>query len=242
MKSLNVAHRGFSSRYPENTLLAFEEAIEADCDGIELDVQLSADGELVIIHDELVDRTTNGTGAVKDKTLRELRELDASGSFHGLYGINRIPTLMEYFDLIRGTDILTNIELKTSVFTYPGIEEKTLTLIDRYDLRARIVISSFNHYSVLRMQALAPDIAYGFLEESRLIDTPGYTASHHVQAVHPEFHMVDETFMEDAQKHGLAVNVWTVNTEEDMREMVDLGVGMIIGDHPDICRNVLCGF
>ncbi len=239
MKPLNIAHRGFSGRYPENTLLAFEKAIEAGCDGVELDVHLSADGELVIIHDELLDRTTNGTGFVKDKSLRELRELDASGSFCGQYGVNRIPTLTEYFDLIRGSGILTNIELKTSVFTYPGIEEKTLALIDQYDLRACTVISSFNHYSVLRMQALAPDMIYGFLEESRLIDIHGYAESHHVQAVHPEFHMVDEAFMKEAFKHGLAVNVWTVNTEEDIQEMADLGVGMIIGNYPDICRKVL---
>ena len=239
MRPLNLAHRGFSGRYPENTMLAFEKAVEAGCDGIELDVHLSADGELVIIHDEWVDRTTNGTGTVKDMTLQELRELDASGLFPGQYGINRIPTLKEYFDLAEGTGILTNIELKTSVFTYPGIEEKTLAMIDRYGLRSRIVISSFNHYSVLHMQALAPDMTYGFLEESRLIDTPGYTSSHHVQAVHPEFHMVDEEFMASANSHGIAVNVWTVNTAEEMREMAALGVGMIIGNFPDVGKEVL---
>ena len=239
MKPLNIAHRGFSGRYPENTMLAFSRAVEAGCDGIELDVHLSADGELVIIHDELVDRTTDGTGLVKDMTLQELRELDASAGFRGKYGINRIPTLKEYFDLAKASGILTNIELKTSVYTYPGIEEKTLALIDEYELRDKIVISSFNHYSVLRMQALAPDMPYGFLEECRLIDTVGYTASHGVQAVHPEFHMVDEEFMEAAHKHGLAVNAWTVNTAEEMQEMIDRGVNMIIGNNPDICREVL---
>ena len=91
------------------------------------------------------------------------------------------------------------------------------------------------------MQALAPDMTYGFLEESRLIDTVGYTASHGVQAVHPEFHMVDEEFMAAANTHGLAVNVWTVNTEDEMREMIARGVGMIIGNHPDLCRKVLSG-
>ena len=89
------------------------------------------------------------------------------------------------------------------------------------------------------MQALAPYMPYGFLEESRLIDTVGYTASHGVQAVHPEFHMVDEEFMEAAHKHGLAVNAWTVNTAEEMQEMIDRGVNMIIGNNPDICREVL---
>ena len=102
-------------------MLAFSRAVEAGCDGIELDVHLSADGELVIIHDELVDRTTDGTGLVKDMTLQELRELDASAGFRGKYGINRIPTLKEYFDLAKESGILTNIELKTSVFSsIPG--------------------------------------------------------------------------------------------------------------------------
>ena len=90
------AHRGFSGKYPENTMLAFEKAVEAGADGIELDVHLSADGELVIIHDELVDRTTDGTGLVGSKTLAELKALDASAGFKGVYGKNEIPTLREY--------------------------------------------------------------------------------------------------------------------------------------------------
>ena len=233
MSTLNIAHRGFSGRYPENTMLAFEKAVEAGADGIELDVHLSADGVPVIIHDEWTDRTAGVAGTVKDMTLAELRELDFSATFRGKYGVNRIPTLEEYFELAKDSGILTNIELKTSVFTYPGIEEKVLELIDRFELRSRIWISSFNHYSVLYMQKLAPDMPYGFLEESRIIDMAAYCAAHHVQAVNPEFHMVDEAFMEDANAHGIAVNVWTVNEKEDMRRMKELGVGMSIGNFPD---------
>ena len=112
-------------------------------------------------------------------------------------------------------------------------------LIDDFGMRDKIIISSFNHYSVKRMQALAPDMVYGFLEESRLIDTPAYVAANGVQAVHPEYHMVDEEFMEQAKKHGLAVNVWTVNTEHSMRRLVDLGVDIMIGNHPDLMGEVL---
>ena len=92
-----IAHRGFSGEYPENTMLAFQKAVEAGCDGIELDVHLTKDGEIVVIHDETVDRTTDGRGAVKDYTLSELRRLDASGRFTGLFGVQHIPTLREYF-------------------------------------------------------------------------------------------------------------------------------------------------
>ena len=153
--ALNFGHRGFSGRYPENTMLAFEKAIEAGCDGIELDVHLSSDGELVIIHDERVDRTADGSGYVGKMTLKELRNLDVSASFRGQYGVNRIPTLEEYLALAKETGIITNIELKTGVYTYPGIEEKTLAMIDDFGMRDKIIISSFNHYSVKRMQALA---------------------------------------------------------------------------------------
>jgi glycerophosphoryl diester phosphodiesterase len=167
-------HRGFSGKYPENTLLAFEKAIEAGADGIELDVHLTKDGEMVIHHDELLDRTTDGQGLIGSYTLAELKKLDASAGFKGVYGKQEIPTLREYFDLIKNSDIMTNIELKTGVDTYPGIEEKVLGLIDEYGYRDRIIISSFNHYSVMRMKAMAPDMIYGFLEESWVIDMPQY--------------------------------------------------------------------
>ena len=113
----NFAHRGYSGKYPENTLLAFEKALEAGCDGIELDVHLSSDGEVVIIHDELVDRTTDGTGLVGSHTLAQLKTLDASAGFRGVYGRNEIPTLREYFELVKEKDVGTNIELKTGVDT-----------------------------------------------------------------------------------------------------------------------------
>jgi glycerophosphoryl diester phosphodiesterase len=114
-------------------------------------------------------------------------------------------------------------------------------MIDDFGMRDKIIISSFNHYSVKHMQALAPDMVYGFLEESRLIDTAGYVASQGVQAVHPEYQMVDEEFMEQARKHGLAVNVWTVNSEHSMRRLLDLGVDIMIGNYPDLLREVLKG-
>ena len=101
-------HRGYSGKYPENTLLSFEKAIEAGVDGIELDVQFSKDGELVIIHDETLERTTTGKGWVKDHTLEELKSLDASASFTGKYGIVQIPTLDAVFALVKNYDIITN--------------------------------------------------------------------------------------------------------------------------------------
>lgn len=236
---LDFAHRGFSGNYPENTLLAFKKGIEAGCDGIELDVHLTKDGEVVIIHDETVDRTTNGTGLVAEKTLKELKELDASFKFVGMYGKNEIPTLREYFELIKDTKIITNIELKTGINTYPGIEEKTLKLIDEFGLRDRIIISSFNHYSVQRMQKLAPDMEYGLLSETWIFDFPAYAKEHKMDYVHPIFNMVTKDFAEDCRANGIGINTWTVNTEKDIRDMIAKGVKAVIGNFPDLARKII---
>lgn len=237
--ALNFGHRGFSGNYPENTILSFRKAVEAGVDGIELDVHLTKDGEVVIIHDEAIDRTCNGTGLVADYTLKELKEFDASFKFTGMYGRNEIPTLREYFDLIKDTKVITNIELKTGINTYPGIEEKTLKIIDEYGLRDRIIISSFNHYSVLRMKALAPDMKYGFLEESWVIDFPEYAKAHGMDFVHPIFKAVTPEYAAATVKAGVGINTWTVNEEKDIREMIDRGVNAIIGNFPDRVARIL---
>ena len=147
----NFAHRGFSGKYPENTMLAFRKALECGADGIEMDVQLTKDGELVVIHDERVDRTTNGTGYVRDYTLDELRKLDASYIYSDEVGFQTIPTFDEYCQWVSGTPLVTNIELKTGVYPYPGIEDKVWPVLQRYHLEEKVIISSFNHESVLRM-------------------------------------------------------------------------------------------
>ena len=235
----NFAHRGFSGKYPENTMLAFEKALEVGVDGIELDVHLTKDGELVIIHDETVDRTTDGTGLVSEMTLDELKALDASATYVGVYGVNRIPTLREYFELVKDTEIVTNIELKTGINPYPGIEEKLLEMIDAFELADKIIISSFNHYSVMRFKRLAPEIPCGFLEESWIIDMADYAAWQGVECLHPIYAAVTENYAEAAHEKGLLINTWTVNTEEDMKLMIDRGVNAIIGNYPDLCKKVL---
>ena len=220
-------------------MLAFRKAEEAGADGIELDVHLTKDGEVVIIHDELLDRTTDGKGWVKDYTLAELKELDASAGFKGVYGKNEIPTLREFLEFMKPTRLITNIELKTGIFTYPGIEKKVLELIDEYQLRDRIIISSFNHYSVLRMKEMAPDMTYGFLEESWVIDFPEYAKKHGVDAVHPILTVIDADFVKACRERGLKINTWTVNEREYIEYMARLGVDGIIGNNPDICAEVL---
>lgn len=246
------AHRGFSGRYPENTMEAFRRAAETGCDGIELDVQLTRDHIPVIIHDETVNRTTDGIGWVRDHTLAQIRRLNAAAGFqNGLSSPDagrsnaaarqQVPILEEYLAFARECGIYTNLELKTSICDYPGIEETVLRLIDAYGLRAQMLISSFNHYSILRMRDLAPNMKYAFLTEDRMIDAAGYGARYGIDALHPEHHLVNKAYTDAAHEKELQVNVWTVNTETDIRRMVAAGADGIIGNFPDKAMRLLKG-
>lgn len=237
---LNLGHRGFSGRYPENTMLAFRKAAEAGAHGVELDVQFTKDSELVIIHDESVDRTTDGRGLVRDFTLKEIKELDASASFRGIYGINRIPTLREYFEFAKSTDgFITNIELKTGIYEYPGIEKAVAEMIKEFGLEDRIIISSFNYFSVLRFKQICPGIKCGFLEESRIADFGKYTKSYGVECVHPMHWNMTPEAVEEIKANGIEINTWTVNDLDEVERLYGLGVESVIGNFPDMVAGFL---
>ena len=239
MRCRNYAHRGFSGRYPENTMLAFQKALEAGCEGMEFDVQLSRDGQVVIIHDERVDRTSDCRGSVREYTLSQLRQMDFSAGYRGQVPVQRIPTLQEYFELVRDRDIISNIELKTGVYEYPGIEEKVDKLIRQYHMEDRVILSSFNHHSILRMQAIHPELQYGFLSETWILNAGAYTAGHGVQAYHPHLAMVTEQEAADLKAHGVQINTWTVNEEADSLRMIRMDVDGIIGNFPDRTKALL---
>lgn len=230
-------HRGYSGLYPENTLLSFQKAIEAGVAGIELDVQFSKDGEMVVIHDETLDRTTTGTGWVKDHTLEELKALDASFKFRGQFGNVQIPTLDEVLSLVKDHDIVTNIELKTGVFEYEGIEEAVRDCVRKHGLEDKVIISSFNHFSVLRMRKAAPELKCGFLFDCWVIDAGKYCHSHGVQCYHPAFPNLTPSVVAEAKQYGLEINTWTVNTYEDFKRLADLDVDVAIGNFPDRILN-----
>lgn len=237
---LNIAHRGFSGKYPENTMLAFRKAVEAGADGIELDVHYTKDGELVVIHDEAIDRTCDGTGFVCDFTLEELRKFDASAGFRGVYGVNRIPTLREYFEFVKPIDgFITNIELKTGRNVYPGIEKMVYEMIKEFGLEDRIIISSFNYYSVKRFKELCPQIKCGFLEDSWILDFGKYTREHGVECVHPMYLTLTEETVKEIKDNGIVINTWTVNTEDEVRRLYRLGIDAVIGNFPDMTAEVL---
>lgn len=233
--SKNFAHRGFSGKYPENTLLAFKMACETPgCEGIENDVHLTKDGEVVMIHDERIDRTcVNGTGFVKDYTYEELKKFDVSYIYAGQCEPQHIPTLREYFELVKNYDIITNIELKTSIFEYPGIEQKVWDIIQEYDMKDKVIISSFNHFSVKRMKAICPDIKCGLLTESWLLDVGNYLKAADVECFHPIYRSLNEETVAEIKAQNVEINTWTVNEEEDIALMINRGVDAVIGNYPD---------
>jgi len=235
----NIAHRGFSGQYPENTLLAFQKALEAGADGNEFDVHLTRDGVPVIHHDENLKRTTDGTGLIGDFTFDELRQLDAAVRHNGKFQAQRIPSLREYFEMIKGTKTLSNIELKTGIIHYPEIEKRLLAIIDEFNCREDVIVSSFNHYSIRIFKKMAPDVQIGVLEESCLIDPGSYVTSLGAEWYHPEFHaLTDETLL-NLRTHQVRINTWTINEETDMRKAIELKLDGVITNHPDTFARIL---
>ena len=239
MKQSKVfAHRGASQYAPENTLEAFRLAMEQGAEGIELDVHLSADGELVVIHDETLERTTNGTGLVKEHTLAQLQALRADNHMEGFEAAH-IPTLRQVLELVRPGDMQVNIELKTGILWYEGIEEKTLELVKELGMQDRVVYSSFNHYSIEEVRRLDPTAETAYLFSDVIFEVEKYAARRGVKGLHPAlWHVKMADFLTDYLQSGLAVRVWTVNCPEDMRLLMERGVDAVITNDPALALQV----
>ena len=181
------AHRGYCAKYPENTMLAFREAEKAGADGIELDVQLSKDGEVVVIHDEKVNRTTNGKGYVRDLTRKELQRVDAGHTMKTIMKKEPIPSLSEVLEWMTSNEIICNIELKNNIFRYEGMEEKVIQLVREYKLSQRVIISSFNHYSIVKSYRIAPEIEIAPILGNAVYMPWVYAKSIGAKAIHPKY-------------------------------------------------------
>lgn len=229
------AHRGASVKAPENTVAAFKLAGQLGADMFELDVSLTKDGEMVIMHDATVDRTTDGTGKVSDLTLAQIKTLDA-GSWKGAqFTGERVPTLEDTFVNREGQMI--NIEIKANV---PNVEEtadKVVALIQRYGLQKNVVVSSFSAAALERVYADDPTIPTGFLFGA----TIPKSFPRGITAVHPYFSVVNEKFVGWARGNGWNINAWTINDPKEMRRLMSLGVDMIITDAPDTLKHLRDG-
>lgn len=227
------AHRGASAYAPENTVEAFALAMEQGADGIELDVQMTKDGQVVVIHDETIDRVSDGTGAVRDYTLEELKKFHFSNHMENYENVV-IPTLKEVLDLIKLSNMMLNIELKTGIYWYPNLEEKTMELVKEAGMEDRVIYSSFNHYSIKKILELNPHAECAFLYSDVILNVDKYAKNAGVCGLHPAvYHLKMAEFLKEYQESGLKVRVWTVNKKEDMEKFIKADLEAVITNYPD---------
>lgn len=225
-----IAHRGASAHAPENTLAAFQLAVDHQADGIELDVMLSKDGQIVVIHDDTVDRTTNGSGHVKDMTREELKTLDAGQG-------QKIPSLDEVLDHFGG-QIFINIELKNYGSVFDALPIKVAALVKKHGLEKSVMVSSFNPFNLPRFGNRVPEVDVG------LITLPNKAKNwvwrlFDYDALHPHFSDVDQVLVASLHARNRRVNVWTVDDLEEIRRLASLNVDSIITNTPQRAREAL---
>lgn len=222
---LKIAHRGAKAYEPENTLQAFQKALDLNSDGIELDVHLSSDEQIIVIHDETIDRTTNGKGLVNSFSLAELKSFLIEGKY-------QIPTLNEVFDLV-DKKCLINIELKGL-----ATPNKVVALIEEYISEKNwnynnFIISSFDWNMLQETSNLNPNIPIGVLTEEDLSKALAFAEKIKAKAIHPDFQLLNTENVSKMQKKGFLVLPWTVNSKEDIQKVKNYKVNGIISDNPD---------
>lgn len=229
-----VAHRGSSGNRPENTLPAFAEAVRVGADMIELDVHLSKDDQLIVMHDEEVDRTTDGKGLIREKTLAELKTLNAGSWFSSDYEATKIPTLKEVLDLLTARNYrgILSIEIKTNHYPYPGIEEQLFQLMTSEARPFRYWYCSFNSTSLAIIHELEPQIPLDLIARDdekgpkRVSDCP------YIEGIHPNYQWfaAHEAELRDFPK---AIRPWTVNDDQSIEKCLRLGLSGVITDFPE---------
>ena len=235
------AHRGASGYAPENTLTAIKKAIEMKADGIEIDIQLTKDGKIVVMHDWKVDRTTTGRGFVYELDFDYIRSLDAGQWYTKDFIGEVVPTLEEVLDILPN-DIMLNIEIKDTARKHSNIEEKMLEVLKKYPEKFdNIIVSSFHHDKIKRLQELEPKLKLALLTDSEFIEIEKYLSTNGLNSFsyHPEINLISKEDVEILHKKGIKVFVWTVNKEEDLAYLIKLGVDGVITNYPDIMKELL---
>ncbi len=236
---LNIAHRGFSGRYPENTNIAFAKALtEGYCDGIEVDVHMTKDNKVVIIHDEKLDRTTTGTGYIKDHTLDELLEFDAGVKYDPKYKGEKILCIKSAIELVKKYNVKLYIEIKDSEAQYEQITEEVIDRVTTIGAEDKVILSSYNVETLKRIKELAPNIKTALLCKDMLWDIRNYR---YADAISVDYTKVDKEAIDTVHSIGKTVTVWTVDETADMKKMKELNVDAVITNHPDTFSDVING-
>lgn len=237
---LNFAHRGSLTEAPENTISAIKKALEHHAKAIELDVQLTKDGELVVVHDQMLGRyNSEQPGFIKDYTLAEIKQIDVGSSFSEKFAGERIATLSEIL-AICPDDLLINIEIKNIPIIYDGIEEKLIDELIQHDRLHNIIISSFDHAALEKVQRIAPEVPLGMLLYYRILKPWDY-AKHSglkLASVHPHLSYTNKELIQEFHKLGLKVYPYTVSDKKIYDQLVDLGVDGVFSNNPKIFAGV----
>jgi glycerophosphoryl diester phosphodiesterase len=236
-----IAHRGFSGAAPENTLAAFLKAIETGCDMIEMDVQLSRDGEVVVIHDDTLDRTTNGKGKVSQHTLQDIKRFDAGLWFSPQFTGERIPTLKEALSLTCGKIPLT-IELKKGDlghYTIFDLADRALAEVEKAGSLAQVAFSSFDRAGIERILERNSRIPVAYIYNKPWSSPLELIGKYPIPILSCRHTILTKDNLTKAHQAGLKINVWTVDTKLEMEHFLDLGVDGIITNHPDQAINVI---
>jgi glycerophosphoryl diester phosphodiesterase len=238
-RPLIIAHRGASAYAPENTLSAFKKAVQLGADGIELDVQLSKDGQVVVIHDTWVNRTSNGNGRVKQLTLKQLKALDFGNWFSADFKDESICTLEEVFSLLKDWNGLINVEIKKEWLQFNSIEKKVAELITRFDRQNNTIVSSFSKLCLMKIKRINKDLQTGILFSSSIKKYILCTKLIKADAIHPWYQNVNKDMKKNASENNIKINTYTVDRPDAIKKMADIGVDGIITNVPDVAFKAL---
>jgi len=243
---LVLAHRGANKRAPQNTIPAFRKAVEFNADGIETDVHLSKDGKIVICHNDTIDATSNGTGAVCDYTCEELKKFDFGSYFSEEFKGVTLPTLEECLDVVKNMTLI-NIEIKNPPVKN-DLVKRTIETVHEYGISDSVIISCFNPEIIRESKEIDPSIRTGLLygddelgNEIRSFGVEKYCAQLNANAAHPHFSLITEDEVKRLHALNIAVNVWTVNDKEVIERLTAWGCDSLISDIPDYVLGVLKG-
>jgi glycerophosphoryl diester phosphodiesterase len=236
-----LAHRGASAVAPENTLAAFNAAMRLGADAVEMDAKLTSDKEVVIIHDRTVNRTTNGSGKVKNLTFKEIKMLDAGSKFSPIYSGEKIPGLRETCENLKGK-VLLNIELTNYGTFLDALSRKVAEIVSEYEMDKEVLISSFNVFNLIRFHQYMPEVQLAILtgpdSRSRVLSNL-FAGRFAINSIHPYFSTLIPEIVKAYRKRFSRIHPWTVNRAGDMHSLLTLKVDGIITDYPDIARSLI---